>query len=143
MKGFLLVLSSIFLFSCSQKFIKNSILWPKDSVKQKILVNYKDTTNTFSNITMYTKISQSAQTAQVEAFKYNMHLFTLIIKKSNYSLTNYQENTTESGNLKNFRFFNAKFDFFKTLKKTNPQPIVLKYDNNATLSLRIIDEKPL
>ena len=142
-KGYLLVLSSLFIFSCSAKFIKNDIKWPKDTLRQKISATYKDLDHYYKNITIYTRISESAKIAQLEAFKYNMHIFSLVINKSNYTLTNYQDKTTKTGNMNDFKFINHERNFFKILKKTSKQPIIINNDNNLTLELRIIEETPI
>lgn len=143
MKEYLLVLSSLFIvFSCSSKYIKTSFTWPKDAVKQKILLSYQDY-NESLNMTVYSKISESKKIAQLEGFKFNMHIFTLIINENKYNFIDYQNNNKEAGDLKSFKFFNINTDIFKILKKSNNETKEFKTDNNMTLKIRILEETPL
>lgn len=144
MKDYLLqILLVINIFACSSKYnLKNNIDWPKDTLKQKILLNYEVNKDS-SSIIIYSLISESTRLAQLEGFKYNLHLFTLLIKNNEYTLTTHSDNSIKHGDLKDLIFFDFNFDLFKTLKKDKPQPIVFSNDKNITLSIRIIDETTL
>jgi len=139
----LLILLAINSFACSPKYnLKNDLAWPKDTLKQKILLNYEINKDS-SSIIVYSLISDKARTAQLEGFKYNLHLFTLLVKNNEYTLTMHSDKSIKKGNLEDLTFFDFNFDLFKTLKKNNPQPIVFSNDKNVTLSIRIIEETNL
>jgi len=139
----LLILLILSNFACTNKYnFKKDTTWPKDTLKQKILLNYI-INNDSSSIIIYSLISESKKIAQLEGFKYNLHLFTLKINNNYYSLDMHTDKTKKDGLLEDFIFFDFNFDLFKTLKKSNQQPIVFNNDKNVTLSIRIIEETPL
>lgn len=136
------ILTFLFIFSCSSKFIKKQDL-SNYNLKQVLKIKFQNQNETQS-FKVYSFLNRNKEIALLNGVgSFNKHIFKLKINKDNFHFHDYTNDTEEKGKLSNFSFLNLDKDLiFKKIDINKKQPIVIKR-KDKTLFILVKEQSSL